>query len=141
PINFQDAMRKLVDGVPGIRVDLDFNARLGEIQAAETLLRCTREALTNVLRHSGANRCVISFSENDTDYRPEIRHNGQGRENIVPGNGRNGIMDRIVEDGGLVQWFCHNGFVFSIRFPASRSANDGALAATETTLAPRRAIA
>src|SRR5690606_1666827 len=50
PINFQDAMRKLVDGVPGIRVDLDFNARLGEIQAAETLLRCTREALTNVLR-------------------------------------------------------------------------------------------
>ena len=131
PINFQDAMRKLIDGVPGIRVDLDFKTRLGEIQLAETLLRCTREALTNVLRHSGANRCMIYFNEDDTHYRLQIRDNGKHRDTIVPGNGLKGIKERIEEAGGRVSWSCDSGFSLNIELPVDKSANDANMQTTE----------
>lgn len=125
PINFQDAMRKLISGVPGIDVELDFKTRLGEIQLAETLLRCTREALTNVLRHSGASRCLICFSEDESHYRLQIRDNGKRREAIVPGNGLKGIKERIEEAGGSVSWSCDDGFSLNIILPVGKSANDG----------------
>jgi signal transduction histidine kinase len=119
PINFQDAMRKLIEGVPGIRVDLDFKTRLGEIQLAETLLRCTREALTNVLRHSGASHCKIYFSEDNSHYRLQIRDNGKSRDAIVPGNGLKGIKERIEEAGGKVSWSCDDGFRLNMELPVT----------------------
>jgi len=119
PINFQDAMRKLIEGVPGIRVDLDFKTRLGEIQLAETLLRCTREALTNVLRHSGASHCMIYFSEDNSHYRLQIRDNGKSRDAIVPGNGLKGIKERIEEAGGKVSWSCDDGFRLNMELPVT----------------------
>jgi signal transduction histidine kinase len=112
PINFKDAVRKLVSDIPGIEVELDFTAALGEIDLAQTLLRCTREALTNVLRHSGASRCVISFSQNsNNDYLLDVQDNGGKRHKIVAGNGLKGIKERIAEAGGSARWqFGPQGF-------------------------------
>jgi len=120
PINFNDAVRKLVSGVPGISVKLDFQSTLGEIRLAETLLRCTREALTNILRHSGATKCYISFSNDDTCYRLLISDNGRCREPVKPGNGLKGIKERIEEAGGHVRWHANQGFVMEIRVPVNR---------------------
>jgi len=98
--------------IPGIEVELDFTAALGEIDLAQTLLRCTREALTNVLRHSGASRCVISFSQNsNNDYLLDVQDNGGKRHKIVAGNGLKGIKERIAEAGGSARWqFGPQGF-------------------------------
>lgn len=120
PINFQDAVRKLVGGLPGIKVELSFSSNLGEIELAETLLRCTREALTNVLRHSGASKCLISFSKDeDNCYRLQIQDNGTGRQKIVAGNGLKGIKERIEAAGGDVTWSSdQRGFLLNICLPS-----------------------
>lgn len=120
PINFHNAVQKLVSGVPGITVELDFRTILGEIQLAETLLRCTREALTNVLRHSGASHCIIHFSEKENCYYLRISDNGSRSETITAGNGLKGIKERIEEAGGHVSWTCNNGFTLEIRMPLSQ---------------------
>jgi len=119
PINFRDAVKKLVSDIPGINIELNFNATLGEIELAQTLLHCTREALTNVLRHSGANRCVIAFNRpTGSDYLLEVRDNGHKRQKIVAGNGLKGIKERIEEAGGSVQWQSHKqGFLLQISLP------------------------
>ncbi|MBU2099574.1 MAG: hypothetical protein KKD00_12485 [Gammaproteobacteria bacterium] len=124
PINFHDAVKKLVSGVPGITVELDFHTVLGEIQLAETLLRCTREALTNVLRHSGANSCTIHFSESNNSYYLRISDNGRRSETITAGNGLKGIKERIEEAGGQVNWSCNQGFCLEIHMPLSKHGDE-----------------
>lgn len=119
PINFQDAVQKLVSDIPGIKIELHFSATLGEIELAQTLLRCTREALTNVLRHSGANRCDIRFTrQNDSNYLLQVQDNGRKRQKIVAGNGLKGIKERIEEAGGTARWQSGpEGFLLEIRLP------------------------
>lgn len=128
PINFRDAVQKLVSDIPGIKIDLSFSATLGEIDLAQTLLRCTREALTNVLRHSGANRCVITFThEGDNGYLLQVQDNGGKRQHIVAGNGLKGIKERIEEAGGTAHWQSgKEGFLLEIRLPGERAATTGA---------------
>jgi signal transduction histidine kinase len=121
PINFRDAVRKLVSDIPGIKIELNVNATLDEIDLAQTLLHCTREALTNVLRHSGANRCVITFARpTDSDYLLEVRDNGHKRQKIVAGNGLKGIKERIEGAGGRVHWLSDKqGFMLQIGLPGN----------------------
>ncbi|MBC53165.1 MAG: two-component sensor histidine kinase [Gammaproteobacteria bacterium] len=131
PINFRDAVQKLVSDIPGITIELSFSATLDEIELAQTLLRCTREALTNVLRHSGASRCVITFTRHsDNDYVLQVQDNGGKRQNIVAGNGLKGIKERIEEAGGSAHWRSdRRGFLLEIRLPGERTATDSANAA------------
>ncbi len=120
PINFHDAVMKLVSDIPGVRLELDFSTDLGEIQLAETLLRCTREALTNVLRHSNASHCRISFSDEQSNYILRIHDNGPKRDSIVAGNGLKGIKERVEEAGGSVRWCSESGFMLEIILPSKR---------------------
>lgn len=124
PVNFIDAMHKLINGVPGITVDLNLRSVPEDTQIAETLLRCTREALTNVLRHSAANRCFIDFHADDTCYHLRINDNGTHRGAITPGNGLKGIKERIEEAGGCVAWSNEQGFNLHIRLPVDRLVTD-----------------
>jgi two-component system, NarL family, sensor histidine kinase DesK len=124
PINFHDAVLKLLPNIPGIKLELDFSVDLEEIRLAETLLRCTREALTNVLRHSNATHCRISFNKEQSNYILRIRDNGPKREAIAPGNGLKGITERVEEAGGTVCWRTENGFLLEISLPSKRELID-----------------
>ncbi len=119
PIKFEDAIEKLISDLPGIQVQLDFEAQLEDINQAETLLRCTREALTNVLRHSNASECLITFNQQDSDFQLRISDNGVAREKVEPGNGLKGIQERVEETGGKVSWYTKNGFTVDIRLPVT----------------------
>jgi signal transduction histidine kinase len=120
PVNFIDAMHKLINGLPGITVDLNLSSVPGDTQIADTLLRCTREALTNVLRHSAATRCHIDFRADDMCYHLRINDNGTYSGPITPGNGLKGIKERIEEAGGCVDWSNEQGFILHIRLPINR---------------------
>lgn len=124
PINFHDAVMKLVPNIPGIKLELDFSTDLGEIRLAETLLRCTREALTNVLRHSNATHCRISFNNEQSNYVLRIHDNGPKRESVAPGNGLKGIKERVEEAGGSVGWRAENGFMLEITLPSKSELSD-----------------
>jgi len=117
PIDFEDAINKLAQGLPGIDVVLECVTPVDNIRLAETLLRCTREALTNVLRHSGATECRIRLIAGPDGYMLSITDNGRQCDPITPGNGLKGIEERIKEAGGQVNWSCDDGFTLAIQVP------------------------
>jgi two-component system sensor histidine kinase DesK len=55
-----------------------------------------REAVTNVVRHSGAHRCEVRL---DAD-RLSVRDDGRGLDGAVEGNGLRGLRERVTGTGG-----------------------------------------
>lgn len=96
-VDFERAMHLLVDKVPQLDIDLDIEAGLeiAEFEIAESLLRCVQEALTNTLRHAGANRSWIRVWEENGRVHLEIRDNGSSRPRVVEGNGLKGMRERL----------------------------------------------
>ena len=60
-----------------------------------------REAITNVIRHSRAQRCWVSLEKNDHQVTLEVWDDAQGE--IFEGNGVRGIRERAEALGGSLQ--------------------------------------
>lgn len=66
-------------------------------RAAETMLALSiREAVTNVMKHSGASRCVIEQFEQDGYYVVQVRDNGNGQLSQGKGNGLQSMKERMA---------------------------------------------
>jgi two-component system sensor histidine kinase DesK len=57
-----------------------------------------REGVTNVIRHSGAQRCTVILAEHEV----EIRDDGRGADAARAGNGLTGLRERAAALGGTV---------------------------------------
>ncbi len=57
-----------------------------------------REGITNVIRHSGAERCTVILAEHEV----EIRDDGRGPLSSGAGNGLTGLRERAAAVGGTV---------------------------------------
>ncbi|GAA2730436.1 sensor histidine kinase [Actinocorallia aurantiaca] len=68
----------------------------------ETLGWVAREAVTNVLRHSGATKCRMSLRADGADARLEIVNDGARRSEGV-GSGLAGLRERLAAVGGRLQ--------------------------------------
>lgn len=68
----------------------------------ETLGWVAREAVTNVLRHSGATRCRMTLRADGADARLEIVNDGARRSEGV-GSGLAGLRERLAAVGGRLQ--------------------------------------
>lgn len=92
------ALNILAEGVHGIDVVLDLpdNLAIDDVEIADTLLRCTQEALTNTLRHSGATKTCIKLTQTAAEIRLEIRDNGHVSRPLHEGNGLTGMRERIT---------------------------------------------
>ncbi len=104
-VDFDRAIRLLVDKVPQLDIDLDIEAGLeiDEFEVAESLLRCVQEALTNTLRHSGANRSWIRVWRAADGVHLEIRDNGRSSARLVEGNGLTGLRERLERLQGSLE--------------------------------------
>lgn len=125
PLNLEESVRKLVTDIPNIDVTVDFSSAptINDMDMAETFLRCAQEAVTNVLRHSNADRCQISMSGNDADCTLVIRDNGSSYSTIEPGNGLTGMRERVEDRGGELNWQKDDkGFQLQITLRAEASA-------------------
>ncbi|KAA9381532.1 two-component sensor histidine kinase [Microbispora cellulosiformans] len=58
-----------------------------------------REGVTNVIRHSGANRCEVLLGD---DWL-EVRDDGPGQHVEGPGNGLSGLAERLRAVGGRIE--------------------------------------
>ncbi|MFC5450290.1 sensor histidine kinase [Paenibacillus aestuarii] len=87
-------------------IAFDSHAELGKLQAPpmvhNILGMCLREAVTNVIKHSGATRCTFSLKEQSGYWVMTIADNGKGCENKagvdpVPSSGRGllGMQERL----------------------------------------------
>jgi two-component system, NarL family, sensor histidine kinase DesK len=66
-----------------------------------------REGTTNVLRHSQARRCTVSFRRDDHSVAVEILDDGRGagerRDNGSAGSGLAGLAERVTARGGRLE--------------------------------------
>ena len=93
--------------------------------AGHILALSVREAVTNVLRHSGASRCVLTLGRDETAAWADIRDDGRGGE-VVSGWGLQGLRERAHRLGGSVAWDAPPGGGFHVRVsvPADKRADE-----------------
>ncbi|MFK4109267.1 sensor histidine kinase [Streptomyces sp. NPDC002176] len=77
-------------------------------EEAEAALAWTlREAVTNVVRHSGAERCAVELLHRHTLDGPvlelSVEDNGSGGPGKGPGNGLTGLAERLHDTGGTLE--------------------------------------
>lgn len=102
-IDITEALRTLASDIPGIDVTLDLPARftIDDPRRAEVVLRCAQEIITNAVRHAHANHLWLRFRRSaDGELKMEARDDGLGSDNLTPGNGLNGMRERLAEFGG-----------------------------------------
>jgi two-component system, NarL family, sensor histidine kinase DesK len=63
---------------------------------------CLREAVTNVLRHSGAGRCEVRLSREDGSALLDVVDDGRGAASLNDGSGLEGMRERVRLVGGTV---------------------------------------
>ena len=74
--------------------------------AEAALAWCLREAVTNVVRHSGARTCQIRLSRRGRTLSLEVRDDGRGHigaEPSGPGTGLRGMSERLCAVGGSLE--------------------------------------
>ncbi len=104
-IDFREVLTMLAEGLPQMDIHLDLpesDARI-DPQRAQVLLRCAQELLTNAARHSGANNLWITMERGRDNLALVVRDDGRGAEDLLPGNGLNGMRERLRELGGRLE--------------------------------------
>ncbi len=121
-INLTQALRSLIDGVPGLAVHVVMPERFSveDPRRAQVLLRCAQEIITNTAKHAGARNLWLNFAyADDGQLGLHARDDGRGVERVEPGNGLSGMRERLAEFGGSVALDSgvHQGFALTIRLP------------------------
>ncbi len=83
----------------GITADLPTSTSVLDPRRRTVAAWVLREAVTNVVRHSGATRCVVTLEES----RFSIRDDGVCDAEIVAGNGLRGLSERVSGTGGQLR--------------------------------------
>ena len=79
--------------------------RLGSVPEEQdsVLAWCVREAVTNVLKHSGATRCTVSLARDNGLARLAVEDDGQGATSLGGGSGLIGMRERVARAGGTFE--------------------------------------
>jgi two-component system sensor histidine kinase DesK len=85
-----------------------------------------REAITNVVRHSGAGHCRIRLEAEGDRALLTVRDDGRGgrasgAERGLRGSGLRGMEERLSELGGSLRIVGDDGWVIEARLPCNRS--------------------
>ncbi|WBO69215.1 sensor histidine kinase [Streptomyces camelliae] len=113
---------------PDVPADPDLNGVPEESESA--LAWALREAVTNVVRHSGADRCLVRLTHRQTLDGPvlelTVEDDGSGGVGSVPGNGLTGLTERLEKAGGSLEasWIKH-GFRLVARVPTAPAGDVG----------------
>ncbi|WP_051795909.1 sensor histidine kinase [Streptomyces sp. NRRL S-87] len=108
----------------GIAAAVPLDPTLPELpeEAESALAWALREAVTNVVRHSGARRCTVELVARQTLDGPEVelsvRDDGAGGGPVQPGNGLHGLTERLAAVGGRLSAApATGGFTLAARVP------------------------
>ncbi|TQV89250.1 sensor histidine kinase [Aliikangiella coralliicola] len=101
-LDFSKMIQLMSDQIPKLKIhsNIDTHLNLEEIELAKALLNCIQEAITNSLRHSGASEFWVSVERDASSLKLELFDNGQVHGELSPGNGLNGMRERIEEFNG-----------------------------------------
>jgi signal transduction histidine kinase len=121
-IDLTQALRSLVEGVPGLAVHVTTPPRFSveDPRRAQVLLRCAQEIITNAARHANARNLWLHFAYAESNLLGlHARDDGRGTSDVAPGNGLSGMRERLAEFGGnvTVESEAGRGFELTVRLP------------------------
>jgi two-component system sensor histidine kinase DesK len=93
----------------GVHADLPDQLPLDGVpeEKESALAWALREAVTNIIRHSGADRCTVEVLRRQTLDGPllelSVTDNGSGGSGKGPGNGLTGLQERLRTAGGVLE--------------------------------------
>lgn len=82
---------------------------------------CMKEAVTNVVKHSYANTCEITFANKNDSFEIVVKDDGigiPGNGEHLPGSGLDGMKERLEFVDGDLRVRKQNGTLLTIRVPA-----------------------
>jgi signal transduction histidine kinase len=125
-IDLAAALHPLVEHIPVLHIHRDIEAPLtvDDPERAHVLLRCAQEAITNAVRHSGATNLWLSVRREGLEVVVQVRDDGRGCDQPVPGNGLRGLEERLRMYGGRLDIVTRRGqgFGITIRLPVAPNA-------------------
>ena len=104
-IDLGAALRPLAENVPKLDIHMDIQHPLTveDPERAHVLLRCAQEAITNAVRHASARNLWLSAHNDGRQVVMQVRDDGAGAEQLVPGNGLQGLRERLRQCGGRLE--------------------------------------
>ncbi|MFF4251588.1 sensor histidine kinase [Streptomyces sp. NPDC001663] len=112
----------------GVTADVPDEPDLAHVpeESESALAWALREAVTNVVRHSGAGRCTVEVLKRQTldgqVLELSVEDNGSGGSGKGPGNGLTGLTERLEKAGGTLEASrTKHGFRLVARVPAGTS--------------------
>ncbi len=119
----------------GVEVDIKQDVGALNRETEAVLGWVVREATTNVIRHSGAKRCRITFSRDPAHVQVDVINDGWRVPQSPAGNGLRGLAERLAAVGGEVEATAQpdGGFRLRATVPTPVSADLSALDAEVVT--------
>jgi signal transduction histidine kinase len=102
-IDLTEALRTLIEGVPGLAIHLDLPPRFSvdDPRRAQVLLRCAQEIITNTVRHAAAHNLWLRCERTEANELAIHAHDdGRGTGELRQGNGLTGMRERLAQIGG-----------------------------------------
>lgn len=115
----------LASDVPGLEVSVRVDETVPiDDDRAQVIVRCAQEAITNTLRHAGAERLDVVVASDRTGIRVRAVDDGRGATDVVPGHGLTGMRERLEALGGSLDIRSSPGGGFTVQghLPPTRHA-------------------
>lgn len=101
-LDFHHMVDLLIANTPKLTIHSKIDSRfnLEDLNLAKTLLSCIQEALTNSLRHSGAQNFWLSLVSDTRQLALTMHDDGAALRQFDLGNGLKGMQERVAEFSG-----------------------------------------
>jgi two-component system, NarL family, sensor histidine kinase DesK len=90
------------------------------LMTENVLSMCLKEAVTNVVKHSGATACIIAIEPSPKELVVRVQDNGSGVANegvCFRGNGLRGMRERLEFVNGSLDIACEQGMTLVMKVP------------------------
>lgn len=104
-IDLRHALTTLCAGIPRPQIELlvEDELSIDSAAVAHTLFCCVQEAISNAVRHSGAQTLTIQIARRGGELILLTRDDGEGSRQAPEGNGLRGMRERLSALGGRLQ--------------------------------------
>lgn len=124
-VRIEEELYRVEQILKAAQIKLKLNGDTAEIKmptlAENVISMCLKEAVTNIVKHSKASLCRITFYQSDDEFQMMIQDNGVGFEStnglFTGGNGLKGMYERIEFLNGSLEIDSSDGTTVTLRIP------------------------